>query len=213
VARIVALLTLLGIGVGLSAKASNSQDTSSQLIESDFVVPDVLGKCDAATAAGIIAMAVGVPAGIEHVPGLCDYRNDDQTSGSGKSLRGWSIREAFDHVVHADPRYRWTASDGVLSFRPIAAVALADHFLITATGALELADADMGASLSGVTGILGARYSFPPTTRTPQAAHRITVSIPTITALGALDEVVRRHGRCGGSFVTVGHSCRAATPR
>jgi hypothetical protein len=171
------------------------QDVTSIIISRDLRIREPLGPCDAAVAAGMIATIAEVPAGIEHAGGACNYRIGDlNRNGPRQSLQGKTVREALDYLIREDPRYLWTVSDGVVSFRPIAAATVSDHFLHTAFGPLVLIDGDMGAALTAVLRILRSKPAPVQTTRTPQAARPISTTIPNTNALGALNEIVRRHG-------------------
>jgi hypothetical protein len=189
-----ALLFVLAFVATKPAAAQLGQDTTLTIISRELRVSEPLGPCDAAVAAGMIATIAEVPAGVEHAEGACDYRTEYSPKGSSRSLQGKTVREALDELIREDPRYIWALSDGVISFRPIAAARVSDHFLHTAFGSLVVTDGDMGAALSAVLRILRSNPAPVQTMRTPQAARQISTTIPNTNALNALNEVVRRHG-------------------
>lgn len=131
------------------------QDLDSTLITQTIEVGQPLAPCEAADVVGFIARIMGVPAGIEFVPGDCGYRHVAR-SATRQSLQGLSIREALNQIVQWDPRYEWKLLQGVVSFRPVAATNRPDHFLHTTTGDLDLVDDDMAGALAAITG--PARY-------------------------------------------------------
>lgn len=195
------MIVLIRLGVVLGATvlfpgsiSRLSQDVAERVISGPVEVSVPLAPCEAASAAGIIAVMAEVPAGIEHAPGACDYRSVPTTRPNRRSLHGLSVKEALDLLVQLDPRYRWTISEGVISFRPAEAVARRDHFLHTATGSLELTEDDLGGALAAVAALLGDRYVPPPAMRTAQAMHRFTLRRPVTSVVEALDAIVRTHG-------------------
>jgi hypothetical protein len=175
------------------APLQGHQDVTSTLITQTVEVGQPLAPCEAADVVALIARVTGVPAGIEFVPGDCEYR-DAARSATRQSLQGLSVREALDQMVVRDPRYGWQLLDGVVSFRPVAAANQPKHFLHTATGDLQLVDDDMAGALAAITAMLGAKYSARPPALTPLAEKRFSVSRSSVSAVAALDAVVRAHG-------------------
>lgn len=169
------------------------QDVTSTLITQTVEVGHPLAPCEAADVVGFIARVTGVPAGIEFVPGDCGYRHFAR-SATRQSLQGLSIREALNQIVRWDPRYQWKLLDGVISFRPLAATNRPDHFLHTTTGDLDLVDDDVAGAFVAITDLLGAKQSSGPPPRTPLAEKRFSVSLSSVSAVAALDAVVRAHG-------------------
>jgi hypothetical protein len=170
-----------------------NQDVTSTLITQTVEVGQPLVPCEAADVVGFIARVTGVPAGIEFVPGDCGYRHFAR-SATRQSLQGLSVREALDQIVQWDPRYEWKFLEGVVSFRPVAATNRPDHFLHTTTGNLELVDDDVAGALAAITAMLGAKHSARPPARTALAEKRFSVSLTSVSAVAALDAVVRAHG-------------------
>jgi hypothetical protein len=189
------LLAALLVGAGLLqfSPQHGHQDVTATLITQTIEVGQPLVPCEAADVVGLIARVTEVPAGIEFVPGDCGYRHFGR-SASRQSLQGLSIREALDQLVQWDPRYEWRLLEGVISFRPVAAINRPDHFLHTATGDLNLVDDDVAGALGAITAMLGAKHSARTPGRTPLAQKRFSVSLPSVSAVGALDAVVRAHG-------------------
>ena len=169
------------------------QDLASTLITETIEVGQPLAPCEAADVVAFMARAVGVPAGIEFVPGDCGYRHVGR-SANRQSLQGLSIREALDQIVQWDPRYQWQLRDGVISFRPVAAINRPDHFLHTATGNLELVEEDLDGALQAVTAILGANFRGRHPARTPLEDKRFSTALSSVSAVAALDAVARAHG-------------------
>jgi hypothetical protein len=187
---LVGLIMLLPSG---TSRAQTVQDPAATLIMQAVEVTQPLGPCEAADVVGVIARVTGVPAGIEHVPGDCDYRHSAR-SPIRQSLQGLSVRDALDQIVRWDPRYRWQVLEGVISFRPLAARNRPDHFLHTSTGDVELVDENIAGALAAISAILGANDMARPAGRTPLAEKRFSLSLSSVSALAALDAVVKQHG-------------------
>jgi hypothetical protein len=189
------LVPLLASCVAILSPSTVPQDrvphVAATLISSHFVLPEGVRPCEVPRLAGHIARVAGVPAGVEHIPGPCEAL--PQRPG-GRSLQGLTLGEALDILVSSDPRYSWRVVDGIISFRPTAAAGFHQHFLHTSIGSLSLVDANMGDAFAGVLKILGINYPTPSDPPTPQGNLRLTLALGSVSALKALNAIVRQHG-------------------
>lgn len=170
-----------------------TQNVTDTVITQAIDVGQPLAPCEAADVVGLIARVMGIPAGIEFVPGDCGYGHTAR-SARRHSLHGLSIREALDQIVQWDPRYHWQLLDGVVSFRPAAAINRPDHFLHDTTGALQLVEDDLEGAFAALTAMFGAKLASRRPARTALAEKRFSVSLSSASAVAALDAVARAHG-------------------
>jgi hypothetical protein len=191
--NLAALLVASAFFTSSHSTASAGQDVTAALITRTIEVGQPIAPCEAADVVGVIARTTGVPAGVEFIPGDCGYRHTERST-TRQALQGLAIREALDRIVEWDPRYRWRLLDGVISFRPVDAWDRPDHFLHTTTGALQLADVNIGEAFVAISRILGVRHVSAPVPRTPLAEKQFSVAPGDTSVVAALDAVVRAHG-------------------
>ncbi len=150
-----------------------------------------------------IARDVGMAAGVEYLPGACDYRRSPNADpGSWVPLIGMSVREALDTLKDFDPRYHWIESDGVILMRPLEAWGDEKHPLHEPIGEFS-ADEEHAAVLAHrlnvrLTGARGREpWEFSP--RTAGAAQPLTFMQTATTPILVLDAIVRTHGAASWS--------------
>jgi hypothetical protein len=192
--------TLIGIVV-LSLASPLAQPPLSQgVIEQDlWIPPPPLHQCAVPELAGRVLDALSTVGGLEYLPGRCNTASGpgQPASVSGRvNLRGLTAREAFDRLVEADPRFRWTSIDGVMVIRPIDAWRDPDHFL-NRTVSLAFSDQNVGGALYALLNAIGPgkfRTDREHTFSTAEANRVFSVSVSGTSTLAALNAVVRTHG-------------------
>ena len=135
--------------------------------------------------------------GIEYLPEalLCHH---SATRGVGPSSQV-PIADAFDALVTADPRYRWTTQDGVIVLRPSAAWEEGRHFLHQRYPSFILVDQNIGGALASLATILSHRTingfeNDLSGLATPQVRRRVSVNLEKGSILEDLNAIVRQHG-------------------
>lgn len=195
---------LLGVALVTSASAT-APDVTARLIESETYYHQPLAPCELPTAVIRIAKAVRVPLGVEELPADCmrSRRSSDMTVPPREKvfLTGKTVGEALDELVAADPRYRWSTSDGVIVLRPTTAWANRAHFLHRTLPSFSVTDENMGAALDewrrAMWGESAPRSSdhMRMDQRTAEGSRRFSVVVDNAaTAIAALDQIVGAHG-------------------
>jgi hypothetical protein len=148
-----------------------------------------------------------VPAGVEELAADCAetrrvQQPDPSVHRDQVSLGGRTVREALDELVSHDRRYAWMDSDGVIIVRPVAAWADRGHFLARAIPSFASEDQHVFAAFDewrwAMRGQQGVRElpSMRADPRTDETARKLTISTgAAATAGGALDTIVRAHGK------------------
>lgn len=144
----------------------------------------------------LLAWHARVPIGFE---GLQNDPFEPAESSGELHLGGYSVAEALDKIVAAEPRYRWTEDNGVIHLRPKGARADTDDVLNHAVAAFELHGVTLTQALREVRfylhpesrggGIVGAG----PAPR-QLGLHRFNVTVSDTTVCGLLDAIVIAHG-------------------
>lgn len=192
--RVLAICTLV---LPLALPAAG-QSVTERIIEDEMSVDTPLDPCVLPAIVWRIVRSVRAPAGIEPVPGPC--RRGSRAPGAPverSRLTGLTVREALDGLVRLDPRYWWTASNGVVLVRPLEAWNDRDHFLHRTASQFVVNDQHLGAALDEINNALGpfestrgGEYAL----STPDANKRFTVQLGATSIVGALTAVVRAHG-------------------
>lgn len=135
-----------------------------------------------------------VPAGVEYLPGQCDYKSPRPAPADEIALLGRTFDDILDLLVKADPRFYWTESDGVVVLRPLAAWRDPDHFLHRAVDRLELKEQNVGAAMDvlfpgpyGASGLGEQILATDPTL--------LTITVTARSLVESLEAVVREHRR------------------
>jgi hypothetical protein len=115
------------------------------------------------------------------------------------SLTGKRVGEALNDLVAADPRYKWLESDGVVVIRPVAAWANRQHFLHRIIRSFTVVQQHAGVAFQEWRQAV-REDDTPPVAfgrlRSEEGRRPFTVMIaPKSSALGALEQSVRTHGR------------------
>jgi len=169
------------------------EDVTARLIPAPLVVRAPLGSCTVAGVAAMIGRLAEIPTGVEHLPGPCTPGASESTATEIAYLQGMTVVDALDRLVKLDPRYYWTATDGVIIVRPLAAWTDRTHFLHRTLDRLTLDKANLGEALDAAVAPLR------PPRRSPnnlmQGVGELTIDVGPISIIEALDAVVRTHGR------------------
>jgi hypothetical protein len=196
------LLSLLLITLAVSTALQPSRDLSRTIITGDVSYRRPLVACELPDIALLIAGAVGVPAGVERVPGPCQPpRRDPNDTGERERvfLAGTTVGDAMKALLALDPQYRWVDADGVLLVRPIAAWADTEHFLHATLPSFAIANEHMAGAMdiwrSAVSGGRAHEDLRQRGMRTAEGSRLFEIP-PTgaISAIEALDAIVRAHG-------------------
>lgn len=144
--RIVAMVILV-----LNSSAAAAQELGVPPLERVFnhtiTLKIPVAACTVPDLTAFVAKALDVPAGVEYLPGRCDYKSPRPQPAEEVPLVGRTFHDILDLLVKADPRFYWTESDGVVIMRPMAAWSARDHFLHRSVERLELKEQNMGAAL------------------------------------------------------------------
>lgn len=197
--RHITLLVALVLALAAPA-AQEAQEIPAleRIIHRNIMLRPPLNHCGAASVTAAIAGSVGLPAGVEYLPGACNYRlpaQEDQ--GSWIPLIGLTVGEALERLKAFDPRYHWVESDGVLIVRPIEAWGDEEHPLHESIGEFAADEEHAGILLHRLRSRLtGAREPHPweIVPRTPEGAKPLTLHLTAASAILALDAIVRAHG-------------------
>jgi hypothetical protein len=196
------LLSRLLITLAVSTALQPSRDLSRTIITGDVSYRRPLVACELPDIALLIARAVGVPAGVERVPGPCQPpRRDPNDTGERERvfLAGTTVGDAMKALLALDPQYRWVDADGVLLVRPVSAWGNTDHFLHSILSTLSIDNEHMRGALdswrSSVTGEPIHESMHHGDMRTAEGNRRFTITPGgAISAIDALDAIVRAHG-------------------
>jgi hypothetical protein len=195
------LALLVAIAPALAAPAA--QETQEippleRIVGRNIILRPADNHCLVPSLVRSIARDVGLPAGVEHLPGACDYRRPPNADpGSWVALIGMSVREALNTLTAFDPRYHWIESEGVILVRPLEAWGDEDHLLHQTIGKFSAEEEHAGILLNRLRARLTdvrEREPWLMTPQTPDAARPLTFHLPATTAILALDAIVREHG-------------------
>ena len=183
--------------MAFAAPAAQEIPPLERVIGRNIVLRPADDHCLVPSLVSSIAREALVPAGVEYLPGTCDYRRPpNEDPGSWVPLVGMTVGEALERLVAFDPRYRWIESEGVILVRPIDAWGDEEHPLHEAIGEFEVAEEPLGVALhrlrARLIGTAERAWEFPP--RTPEAARPLTLRLTAASAILALDAIVRAHG-------------------
>jgi hypothetical protein len=184
-------------------------DPLEGFVQSNLYLRPPPNHCDAPGLALTLAREAGIPAGVEHLPGNCNYRLPGQEDpGAWIPLIGLTYREALERLSEVDPRYYWVVSDGVLLMRPLEAWGDEEHFLNQPIGEFSLEEGTAAEALD----LLWRRLSEWPSemapagprsfhrTRTDQVGWLLTIELTATSGVLALDAIVRAHGALSWSL-------------
>ena len=153
-----------------------------------------------------MAKAVRVPLGIEELPEDCVLpppRGSNEVAPLREKvyLTGKTVGEALNELSASDPRYRWTAADGVITVRPVSAWVNPTHFLHRGIPSFSVIDQNMGAALDEWRRAMWGGDARPPSAnmrggqRTTEGNRSFSVVVEDGAAsIEALDHIVRLHG-------------------
>jgi hypothetical protein len=162
----------------------------------DIWISAPASSCAVAGVAALVAWSVGLPAGIEYLPG-CSTRQP-LAPAERVTLTGLTAREALDRLVKIDPRYHWTETNGVVVIRPLKAWDDRSHFLHRIVSSFHIDAKNYAAALHAVQVALGGPTIANPDDlgrRTAHGSAPISVHLDTATsAYEALNAIVRAHG-------------------
>lgn len=195
---------MLAVGILTSGSAA-PPDVTSKVIESEVYYQRPSTPCEIPKSVIRIAKAVQVPLGVEQLPADCvapPLTSNTVITPPRENvyLTGKTVGEALDELVAVDPRYRWTASDGVIVMRPASAWIEKDHFLNRLFDAFRGVDQHMYGALHLWRNAMRGEERDPvsaagaPRTDSGRRLFSVTLSGPA-TAEMVLDEIVRTHGR------------------
>ena len=158
-----------------------------------------LVPCAVPMFASRIMEVTGTSGGVESEPGCTTREPKPVPDGEWISLLGLTEREALDRLVALDRRYHWIESDGIVVVRPLDAWNDPRHFMNATFSGLTLTDQHLGCAVNALAAMLrGDAFTPAPCdwdySRTEQAGHRFSVSLPTSSILDAANAFVRAHG-------------------
>jgi hypothetical protein len=189
---------LLGLFVTAPVHAQDARVPPLQrVIDANFRVSLPVHFCAAPSTVLGLAKYFEFPAGAEFIPGACHWERE----GPGKDhvfLQGMTVEEALNKLVELDGRYRWVESEGVIVMRPLDAWADPKNFLNQVTTGFDLEDKNLGGALDA---IVSGLVEKPRTggdalsNRTELGARTFTVHLGATSVIGALNSVVREHGK------------------
>jgi hypothetical protein len=199
---------LLTLGLAVPAAAQDGVPPLERLIDFRTRVPVAVTDCTVPSMTEYLARRFEQAAGVEFMLSDCAKLGGGGRRAGGETvdLYGLTLQDALTKLLALDPRYRMVESDGVIVVRPVQAWADPKNVLNFGSGSFALEDATLGialdALLSAMTGEPASpddRYAIP----TEDGARRFNVKTGAISAVGALEAIVRAHGR---STWTVRHS-------
>jgi hypothetical protein len=189
-------VTLIVAVVCLQTWQSFAQDRrespGARVIDLNITLNLPVGSCTAPQLTLALTAHLGVPAGVEMLPGPCDSVSPSAFTEQ-IPLIGLRLESALALIEKADGRYHWVDADGVIVMRPHKAWSDDKHFLNVALEHFELRDANIGGALDALLAPLKGEGN---TGALIMAAdeNRITVSLGPASLGEALDAVVRSHG-------------------
>ena len=155
--------------------------------------------CSVARAVHYLAVAAGVPAGIEVFPGACSAPRPQLPGGRDvMELAALPLPEALDALVALAPAYEWRSDGRVVGFRPRTAWADADHFLQKTITRFVVERVTVEDVLLEVQTMLGPwEFRPPPRTASPtnDLRKRLSLDLRDVSALDVLNALVAAHGR------------------
>jgi hypothetical protein len=191
---------LIGIVVLSMARLLALRPVSQRVVEQDLWIPaPPLHHCAVPELAGRVFDMVSTVGGVEYLPGRCSTVSTPgpPAAGGGRvNLKGLTPREALDHLVESDPRFRWTMVDGVVVIRPVDAWRDPDHFL-NRTVSLAFTNQNVGGALYALLNAIGLsqfKTERDHTFATAEANRAFSLSLTSSSTLAALNAVVRAHG-------------------
>lgn len=170
---------------------------TQRIIEEQLQVAQPISPCDLPGIVWRVARSVGIPAGIEALPGPCRREPPRQGADVDAILTGLTVGDVLNQLISADPRYWWFEQDGVIVVRPVQAWADREHFLHRTVASFSVLDEHIGGALDTVSTALGpyrTSRGSPHALRTPEANRPISVQLGATSILNALTAVVRAHG-------------------
>jgi len=201
-----AFCVLLALGVAAPAAAQEPESPLNRVVDVTIRLFTTVNDCTVPSTVFHIVRRFNIVAGIEYPRSPC---SGGATAGGSYgpfiNLKGLTVAEALSRVLAIDPRYRMVISDGVVVVRPVQAMSDPRNSLNFGSGSFALEDATLGIGLDAVLSALTGeplspddRYAIP----TDDGALRFSLRTGATSAAGALEAIVRAHGR---SFWTVRH--------
>jgi hypothetical protein len=178
-----ALLLAAALTTTLAATA-RAQGVLDRVVGPDSVgAPLTITKLDKQTV-GQLAMAVGVPMGLEGTTGAAPRVGPIPATGR-------KLREVLDAIVGTDPRYEWREDRGVVVFRPPLAWADVTGVLDRRVEAVKRDDLHSADALNLIARLLGV--DEPPGLGVD--TKRFSLALPEgRIVLDVLNAIVREHG-------------------
>jgi hypothetical protein len=190
--RAVHTIAAIAIAVSPGLAQESSVAPLARQVATNLTLKLPVGSCTVPHMAALIARQLDIPSGIERLPGPC--APPDTPITEEVALIGMDFHDVLDLLVKTDSRYYWVFSDGVVVVRPLEAWNTKDHFLHETLQAVGLEEQNIGAAMDQIFAQPGVSagggeliMSGDPST--------ITLSLGPVSRIGALDAVVRAHGR------------------
>ena len=185
----------LMIGCGAIARAQpQSEPIAQRIIGRNIIVNLPLGPCDVPNLVLFVAKDVGAPAGGEFLP-VCGYGYKDRPPITERiPLLAMRVGEAIELLTKVDPRYHIMESDGVMVVRPLQAWINHKHFLNRTIDKLEMTDENIGGALEEVLAPFWNRGRSRTLATLMSGFGKLTLSVGPVSAVEALDAIVRTHG-------------------
>src|SRR5438067_254218 len=187
----------------VSASAAHAQQSASEpVIQEPITITVPLPPCAAGSIAHRILSSTRQLGGIEFAPDPCREGSPRLTAPPAQlrpddvRLQGLTVREALDHLIALDPRYRWMETNGLIVMRPAAAWNDARHFLHQTISGLELHDDNFYGALAAIQSAIGPFKLGPGglVPRTPESERTVSLRLGATSVFEALNAVVRAHG-------------------
>ena len=148
----VAVIAALILNVATVAAQQPGPPASVTRISGEMFLEEPQTNCAVADAAASLAIATGVPFGIERLP-----RCEPSVHGAAQrvAVAGLTLREALDRLAALHPRYSWREDGGVIVVRPSQEWDRVDHFLNQTVPSFAYQRLNIGSAHAVVNTLLG----------------------------------------------------------
>jgi len=182
----------------VSAAQNNAVESLQRIIDKPFAAAAKPTSCGSPAAmVWLLAAKIGVLAGVEKLPGLCES-DDEYRTLETVELRGMTLEAALNKLVEIDPRYQWAFRDGVIVMRPVAAWSNPNNPLNQVIDGFSMQDRNYRGALDLFrTRVFGEPPSGKPDPelgRGQQVRRKFSMTTPAGPAVDALDSIARAHG-------------------
>jgi hypothetical protein len=192
-------LTLLGLP-GPAVAQNAAIPPLQRLIDTSYRVALPAHECTVPSTVSGLARQYQFIAGVEYLLVDCQpLYTGTPRDAAVIDLQGLAISDALKKLTEIDPRYRWTAIDGVVVVRPVVAWTDSKNILNFTTRSFVLGDVNVGSALAAVVAALTGQSGpadalHASAQRTEQGAREFSVKMGAASGGDALNAIVRAHG-------------------